>query len=110
MNLTSILDSISAIPKLPLVIGILYLIMSIATWVVYGIDKKRAETGAWRVPEATLHLLELAFGWPGAWLAQRHFRHKTRKVSFQILFWLVVLIHAAVWSAWAYFRYKSQQS
>ena len=110
MNLTSILDSISSIPRLPLVIGILYLVMSIATWVVYGIDKKRAETGTWRVPEATLHLLELAFGWPGAWLAQRYFRHKTRKISFQILFWLVVLIHAAVWSAWAWFRYKSQQS
>ncbi|MCE7524423.1 DUF1294 domain-containing protein [Alloalcanivorax xenomutans] len=29
-------------------------------------------------------------GWPGALLAQRVFRHKTRKTSFQVVFYLVV--------------------
>jgi len=25
------------------------------------------------------------------------FRHKTRKVSFQLVFWLIVLLHQAYW-------------
>jgi uncharacterized membrane protein YsdA (DUF1294 family) len=45
------------------------------------------------VPEATLHLAELLGGWPGAFLAQRRFRHKTRKVSFQLVFAVIVLLH-----------------
>jgi uncharacterized membrane protein YsdA (DUF1294 family) len=43
------------------------------------------------VPERTLHLLALLGGWPGAILGQRHFRHKTRKVSFLFAFWAVVV-------------------
>ena len=45
----------------------------------------------------TLHGLEAAGGWPGALVAQRVFRHKTRKRSFQIIFWLIVLAHLAFW-------------
>lgn len=35
-------------------------------------------------------------GWPGAFLAQRQFRHKTAKPTFQTVFWLIVLIHQLV--------------
>lgn len=55
--------------------------MSIVAWVSYGIDKKAAANKAWRVSENTLHLMELVGGWPGVYLAQRVFRHKTRKTS-----------------------------
>jgi uncharacterized membrane protein YsdA (DUF1294 family) len=30
-------------------------------------------------------------------LAQQVFRHKTRKVSYQLLFWLIVLLHQVFW-------------
>ena len=30
-------------------------------------------------------------GWPGALMAQQVFRHKTRKGSYQFVFWLAVL-------------------
>ena len=59
----------------------------------YRSDKRRAELEKWRVPESTLHPAELCGGWPGAFLAQRKFRHKTAKASFQIIFWGIVLIH-----------------
>lgn len=59
----------------------------------YRRDKRSAEAGEWRVPEANLHLLELVGGWPGAFLAQRKFRHKTRKISFQVVFVGIVLLH-----------------
>jgi uncharacterized membrane protein YsdA (DUF1294 family) len=70
--------------------------VSFFTWLAYWSDKRRAEAGEWRIPEATLHLGELLGGWPGAFLAQRQLRHKTAKVSYQIVFWLIVLVHQFV--------------
>jgi uncharacterized membrane protein YsdA (DUF1294 family) len=40
-----------------------------------------------------LHFLELLGGWPGAYLGQRIFRHKTSKISYQFVFWLIVLLY-----------------
>jgi len=57
------------------------------------LDKRFAIASRSRVPEATLHLFELTGGWPGSFLAQRFFRHKISKRSYQSIFWLIVLIH-----------------
>ena len=51
--------------------------------------------GAWRVPEINLHTLEFLGGWSGALLAQRLFRHKTKKRSYQSMFWFILLMQAA---------------
>lgn len=67
--------------------------MSVITAVFYWNDKRRAGKQSARIPEATLHLAELLGGWPGAFAAQRVLRHKTAKVSYQIIFWLIVLLH-----------------
>ena len=48
-------------------------------------------------PEVRLHLFELLGGWPGALVAQQAFRHKTRKLSFQLVFWGIVLLHQLFW-------------
>lgn len=69
---------------------------SLLTYLAYAKDKSAAEKGEWRVPEKTLHLLSLFFGWPGAMVAQERLRHKTKKVSFRIIFWLTVLLNIAV--------------
>lgn len=74
-----------------------YLAMSLATMVAYGFDKERAGHGGRRTPESLLHLLEFAGGWPGALLAQQLFRHKTRKLQFQLVFWLIVAAHVGAW-------------
>lgn len=57
----------------------------------------QAKAGEWRIPEKGLHAIELLGGWPGALLAQQVFRHKTRKLSYQLWFWLIVAAHQAVW-------------
>ena len=75
---------------------------SCACFIAYGLDKRRAASGGRRIPERTLHLLAFLGGWPGAWLGQRQFRHKTAKVSFRILFWVVVVAHVAIVGAVAY--------
>jgi uncharacterized membrane protein YsdA (DUF1294 family) len=66
-------------------------VMTIATMVVYGVDKRRANLEGQRIPERTLHILSLLGGWPGAILGQKFFRHKTVKKSFRLVFWLTVI-------------------
>ena len=61
----------------------------------FDMDKISAESGRWRTPETTLHLFALIGGWPGALLAQRKYRHKTRKVSFRRVFWMTVALNCA---------------
>jgi uncharacterized membrane protein YsdA (DUF1294 family) len=63
-------------------------------------DKRSARQGQWRTPENTLHAIELLGGWPGALVAQQVFRHKTRKVSYQVVFWGIVALHQAFWVDW----------
>jgi uncharacterized membrane protein YsdA (DUF1294 family) len=72
--------------------------ISLLTYAVYGADKDSAQDKGsdWRAPERLLHGLELAGGWPGAFLAQRRLRHKCSKVSYQITFWLIVSLHIYV--------------
>jgi hypothetical protein len=41
-------------------------------------------------------------GSPGSVLAQRHFRHKTRKLAFLIPFWVMAALHVALVGAVAY--------
>ena len=74
-----------------------YGLMSLVAFLLYWSDKRKARAEQWRTPENILHALELAGGWPGALIAQQVFRHKTRKVSFQLLFWLIVLAHQVFW-------------
>ena len=73
--------------------GAYALVVSGVTYWVYAVDKRRAQDSAWRVAEARLHLLELLGGWPGAFVAQRRLRHKCSKVSYQSVFWLIVLAY-----------------
>ncbi|WP_226895728.1 cold shock and DUF1294 domain-containing protein [Luteolibacter marinus] len=68
-------------------------VVSMIAWITYQQDKQAAGAGRWRTSESTLHLMEFLGGWPGAFLAQRRFRHKTRKPSYQAAFWGIVLIH-----------------
>ncbi len=75
-----------------------YGVFSLVLFLLYGYDKRQAQRGGWRVPEARLHLLSLFGGWPGGFLAQRLFRHKTRKRSFQLGFWLIGLFHLCLLS------------
>ncbi|WXL27982.1 DUF1294 domain-containing protein [Ectopseudomonas mendocina] len=77
-----------------------YPVASCISFIQYWHDKSSARGGRWRTPENALHVVELAGGWPGAFVAQQVFRHKTRKASFQAVFWLIVIAHQVVWADW----------
>ncbi|MCJ8207595.1 DUF1294 domain-containing protein [Pseudomonas sp. RGM2987] len=90
----SLLLGLRAVSWVPMVA---YGIVSAVAFLLYWNDKRKARADAWRTPENVLHAVELAGGWPGALLAQQVFRHKTRKVSFQMVFWFIVLLHQVFW-------------
>ena len=70
-----------------------YFAMSLFAYFFYWKDKSAAIKGNRRISENTLHLLSLFGGWPGALLAQQKFRHKTKNLSFLIVFWITVAVN-----------------
>ena len=81
------------IGQLPFVVLALYIVFSVISFVVYRHDKSAAQQNQWRTGEGTLILLGVLGGWPGAFVAQQFSHHKTKKRSFQIAFWLTVLLN-----------------
>ncbi len=72
------------------------IVFSIWVYFLLAYDKKRALTNQWRVPESTLHFFEMLGGWPGSFIAQRRFRHKISKTSYQFTFWIIVIAYQVV--------------
>ena len=85
-----------------LVLLILYAVMSLLCFLLYGLDKKNSMAKKWRIPEKHLHQVELFGGWPGALLGQLLFRHKTQKISFRIVLWVVIIVHLSAWALYFY--------
>lgn len=82
--------------EMPIQAIFLYLIASGITFIIYALDKSAAMRNRSRTPELTLHLLGLIGGWPGALVAQRTFRHKSKKRKFQIVFWITILVNCTI--------------
>jgi uncharacterized membrane protein YsdA (DUF1294 family) len=74
--------------------------MSVITFALYANDQARAKQNQWRIPENSLHLVELMGGWLGGYIAQRVIRHKNKKISYQLVFWAIIVIHLALWLDW----------
>jgi uncharacterized membrane protein YsdA (DUF1294 family)/cold shock CspA family protein len=81
---------------LPIELIGLYVVMSILAIIMYAKDKNAAEWGTWRTPESTLHAIALVGGWPGAGIAQSFLRHKSKKISFRVTYWVTVIANCCV--------------
>lgn len=77
----------------PLVLAVIYVVLSFVTFLAYARDKSAAQRGTRRTPEGTLHMLALVGGWPGALIAQQFLRHKSRKPEFRSAFWGTVILN-----------------
>lgn len=97
----AVLVGLAAWGRVPWAVVIAYGVVSVVAFLTYGLDKRSARKDKRRVAESTLLLLGLLCGWPGALLAQRVFRHKTIKRSFQVSFWVMVVVNVAVFSYFA---------
>lgn len=67
-----------------------WLIINIITLAMYVSDKRRAKTGAWRIPEARLLAFSACFGAVGALMGMYIWRHKTKHKAFYI--WVPVFL------------------
>ena len=72
-----------------------YIALGIITYAMYAKDKAAAQSGDWRTPESTLHLLSALGGWVGAMVAQTYLRHKSQKAEFRLAYHLTVIINMA---------------
>lgn len=59
-----------------------FALVNLWTFMLFGLDKIRAEEGSWRVSEGTLLLWAFLGGTIGAYTGRALFKHKTRKQPF----------------------------
>lgn len=78
------------------IIGVYYLCVNIIAFILYGLDKKYAREGSWRIPEKTLLGVAMIGGAAGAWVGMQTFRHKTKHLSFRVLVPLFVVVHVGI--------------
>jgi len=71
-------------------------ILNVWTFMMFALDKLRAEQGGWRIRESTLLTLAAVGGAPGAYAGRSLFRHKTRKKSFSNALHLIASVQAVV--------------
>ena len=79
----------------PIATAVWFVIMSVVLFVMMGIDKKKAKTGEWRIPEARLFLFAFLGGAIGGCIGMRVFHHKTKHMLFKIGFPLIALMQIA---------------
>jgi len=93
MSFLVALAALAAVGRLEMSWLALYYGASIITYGAYARDKTAAQNERRRIPESKLQLMSLIGGWPGALIAQALLRHKTRKPSFLIGYWLTVIVN-----------------
>ena len=79
------------------------LLVNIVTFATYGIDKRKAQKGRWRIPESTLLLLAFFGGAIGALMGMRVFHHKTKHWKFKILVPMFLVLQLAL-AGWLIYR------
>lgn len=81
------------LPNMGYIISIYLFIINLITFIAFGIDKRKAKKGRWRIPEATLLGLSLIGGTLGGIMGMNLFRHKTQKKKFSIGMPLLLVIN-----------------
>ena len=90
-----------------LVLRVILLYMVCVNLLAYGmmwLDTRRAMKGGRRIAESELLMCALAGGSPGAYLAMRRYRHKTKKRWFRVAFFGIVALQLGVAGFLLWFR------
>lgn len=69
--------------EIHIILTIYLIVINIATFFVYGIDKWKARRSKWRIPESTLLTLAVLGGSIGAFIGMRTWHHKTMHNKFK---------------------------
>ncbi len=88
----------------PTTIILVYLgLINLMSFIMFGIDKSRARRGSRRTPEASLFFISFIGGAIGGLLGMRLFRHKTRKMGFKAVMFIIFLINFYLYY-WVYYN------
>lgn len=68
------------------------IIINLLTFILFAIDKFKAASGDWRLPEYGLWFLSLIGGSVGGLIAMQMFRHKRCKSGFVIIMLLILIL------------------
>ena len=79
------------------------IVISFITFIIFGVDKKRARRHEWRISEKVLFALAIIGGSIGAIIGMIAFHHKTKKWYFRIGMPVILAVQIAV--VWALFRF-----
>ena len=77
--------------------------INIIAFLAFGIDKRKAQKGAWRIKEATLLGLAAIGGSVGALLGMKAFRHKTKHKKFTVGVPIILILQVALAVWWLCF-------
>ena len=72
------------------------LAINVVAFIMYGIDKYKTKKAKWRIPEATLLLLDVLGGSIGAWMGMKVWHHKTMHKKFKYGIPAILLIQIAL--------------
>ena len=77
---------LEALDRKTLLLGVLavLIVMNLVSFALMGIDKRRAQRGAWRISEKALLLTTACFGGLGGVMGMRLFHHKTKHWYFRV--------------------------
>lgn len=74
---------------------VVFLLLNLVSFLLFGLDKWKAMHDRWRIPESTLLLSAALGGSTGAFLGMKMFHHKTRKAKFYLgvpALWIIQVI------------------
>lgn len=81
------------------------IIINVIAFILYGVDKKKAENDKFRIPESRLILVSVLGGAFGAGLGMLLFHHKTRKTKFRITVPVCVVFYTVFMGFFLYNNY-----
>ena len=93
---------VSVMVQIQIIILSYLVAINFISFVLYGIDKKRAIRNEHRIRESVLLWITRLGGGIGSWLGIKLFRHKTKHTKFRVIvplwmiIWIVVIIALAV--------------
>lgn len=90
---------------------ILYAVaVNVVSFIVMGVDKRKAIKRAWRIPESTLFVLAIIGGSLGSIIGMHLFHHKTRHwyflygmpviLALQVILILTLVFSPIEWNFW----------
>lgn len=72
-----------------------FAIINIITFILMGVDKRKAIKHQWRISEKTLWITAIIGGSIGVIIGMRFFKHKTKHQLFTIGIPLILIVQAA---------------